>query len=161
MQIRPQPQSPASRRVSTAFHSSPFTPKAAFLDPKLQQLLEVGVVILEDGQVPNNSPQFILPDLESGCRGLFFVKLDKTAEFRINHGGRCACLVKGKKDEVTPRLTPELSAHRGRLVRGEIEGMPKLKSRTAAMVVMKILMGMEVPEGFRIRDTRGNESITE
>ncbi|KAI4865951.1 hypothetical protein F4820DRAFT_469316 [Hypoxylon rubiginosum] len=104
-------------------------------------------------------PQLIIGNGESCCHGVYYQKPDGP-EFAFHHAKgvyntTCGCLIECKPDDETLQLPAELELHRLKLM---FRGPYKMEPKFAAMVVMKLFLGMEVPEQLRIqpRETAEN-----
>ncbi|KAI3318959.1 hypothetical protein HD806DRAFT_539664 [Xylariaceae sp. AK1471] len=107
--------------------------------------------------IGGKAPEIIIGNTESGCHGLCFHKPDGT-QFVFHHtkmqfATECKCLVPaapGDGDKMTYQLPQNLDRYRIRLIRGR--NVPfRLEPRLAAMVVMKLFLGMAVPEPLRLK----------
>ncbi|KAH8168098.1 hypothetical protein CIB48_g123 [Xylaria polymorpha] len=98
-----------------------------------------------------NSPQLILMNTESGCHGTYSHRHDGVV-FVFHHcktayaTTQCQCLVRSSAGEPTYQIPQDLDDHRMNLIFGRYSHVPwRLESKLAAMVTMKLFLGMEVP----------------
>ncbi|KAK5625125.1 hypothetical protein RRF57_000841 [Xylaria bambusicola] len=67
----------------------------------------------------------------------------------MKYATQCKCLTQAAAGEATHQLPDDLDQYRIRLIQGQ--GVPyPLEPRLAAMVVMKIYLGMKVPEPLKM-----------
>ncbi len=117
------------------------------LEKELRQL------VFDAGHVPNDDdyPQLIVGNAGSSCHGTYYVGPDGVYfVFHHNkHGPRkpCKCFVRGDPNIPTYELPQELDEYRIRLIEGK-EPI-RMEPLFAAMVIMKLFLGMEVPEEVR------------
>ncbi|KAI2610586.1 hypothetical protein GGR54DRAFT_373932 [Hypoxylon sp. NC1633] len=120
------------------------------LSRELEVELRVGVFDQADGS--DDDPQLIIGNIESGCYGLCHIKGAKTTfifhHVRMSQATKCRCLVRGKLGDKTTQIPDELKAHRDQLT---VSGRHQMEPKLAAMVVMKIFLGLQVPEQLRIK----------
>ncbi|KAI5866387.1 hypothetical protein GGS23DRAFT_594504 [Durotheca rogersii] len=125
--------------------SSPATP---YPRPKPEDDPEV-VFFIQTGRIMEDEPHIIIHNPETGCRGLCF---ESGERFVFRHGlmgaaGACRCLVKGEPGTQTTEIPPYLDAHRLWLCTCH----PFLMKRgLAAIATMKLFLGIEVPDVFRV-----------
>ncbi|KAI0009593.1 hypothetical protein F4779DRAFT_617488 [Xylariaceae sp. FL0662B] len=105
---------------------------------------------LAQRSVLSKEPHIIIGNVESGCHGLYFVRPDGT-EFVFHHASlkyatQCRCLERGEPGDMTLQLPDYLDYHRLQLIVGR---GPRMEPKLAAMVVMKLFLGMDVPEPLR------------
>ncbi|KAI0453487.1 hypothetical protein F5B21DRAFT_479468 [Xylaria acuta] len=108
----------------------------------------------------NNGPQLIIGNLNSGCHGTYSHRREGT-EFIFHHckmaySTQCRCIVRSSSaGETTFQIPQYLDDHRLRLIFGKCDDVPwRLEPKLAAMVAMKIFLGMDVPAplGMKIPD---------
>ncbi|KAI2469624.1 hypothetical protein F4781DRAFT_442532 [Annulohypoxylon bovei var. microspora] len=125
----------------------------------LEDDLRVGVFDQGDGPY-NGDPELIVPNGRSGCFGLYLITPDGV-EFifhhaTMKHATTCDCLTKMNPGDTTFQIPAELDDHRLRLMQQRPYRMgPKL----AAMVIMKLFLGLEVPEPLCIKQKIENEYV--
>ncbi|KAI2631271.1 hypothetical protein GGS21DRAFT_524095 [Xylaria nigripes] len=101
-----------------------------------------------------NFPQLIIGNVESGCHGVYLYNPTKFAfhHCKMECATQCKCVVQDTHVESTYRLPADLEEYRQCLINGT--NVPfRLESKLAAMVVMKIFLGMVVPEPLRMKTT--------
>ncbi|XXG95706.1 hypothetical protein Hte_001976 [Hypoxylon texense] len=121
---------------------------------------ELIVGVFDSGErVANDIPQLLIGNAESCCHGAYYQR-DDGVEFAFHHAkGKykttCGCLIKHNPNDETLQLPARLELHRLRLI---LQGPYKMEPKYAAMVAMKLFLGMEVPEKLRIapRETTEN-----
>ncbi|KAI0206685.1 hypothetical protein F4808DRAFT_466669 [Astrocystis sublimbata] len=135
-------------------------PKPSKKLPKdIEDELRTDVFDAVDDHVSNTNPapQLIIANPETGCHGTCSQHGEIT-QFIFNHGKlahsrQCKCMSSSANGEATVLLPRMLDHHRFRLVEGEYDDVPALEPKLAAMVVMKLFLGMEVPGplGLKLR----------
>lgn len=122
--------------------------RSKYLPKKLEN--ELRGLVIDAGQARNHDdPQLIVMNPDTCCHGVYHVGR-RGVEFFFHHnkwGGKhrpCECFVKGGPSSPTLRLPPELDAYRIRLIEGR-EPI-RMEPLYAAMVIMKIFLGMKLPE---------------
>ncbi|KAI0516932.1 hypothetical protein F5B22DRAFT_646277 [Xylaria bambusicola] len=132
----------------------PFPSK--YLPFALESELRQGVCdAVKDFRPPagNTAPQIIIGNPESGCHGTYFRSRHGTQfifnHCKMKHVTQCNCRMKEAVGEATLRLPDDLDEYRIRLIQGQDVPYP-LEPRLAAMVVMKIFLGMKVPAPLRM-----------
>ncbi|KAI1458110.1 hypothetical protein F4805DRAFT_457023 [Annulohypoxylon moriforme] len=141
-----------------AFRPKQLYKRAGTPQERLEDEIRVGV--FDQGNVPHNGdPQLIVPNGRSGCYGLYFIT-PEGVEFIFHHAimkfaTTCGCLTKMKPGESTMQISAELDEHRLRLIR---QRPYRLGPKLAAMVIMKLFVGLEVPEVFRMK--QDSETVT-
>ncbi|KAI8631556.1 hypothetical protein F5Y19DRAFT_463266 [Xylariaceae sp. FL1651] len=126
-----------------------------YLPKKLEDELRAVVFDAVDG-FPSigEAPKIIIGNGVSGCYGLYYHEPDGT-EFIFHHwtmqfATGCKCLVRRMPKDTTTQLPEDLDKLRIRLIRGK--DVPfRLEPKLAAMVVMKLFLGLPVPEQLRIQ----------
>lgn len=124
--------------------------RSKYLSQELEK--ELRRLVLDAGDGPCGlSPQLIVANPDSYCHGLYYVQPDGV-EFMFHHNkiqnyGPCACFIPGEPDSFYSQLPQELDDYRIRLIEGS-ESI-QIEPLFAAMVIMKIFLGLEVPEAFR------------
>ncbi|KAJ8111373.1 hypothetical protein ONZ43_g5636 [Nemania bipapillata] len=117
---------------------------------------ELRILVLdavEDSRAPGGEvPQLIIGNPESGCHGTYFHGHDGI-EFFFHHcqmkfATECKCIAKDTSGE-TYQIPDELDRYRIQLIRGRKVPF-RLEPKLAAMVIMKIFLGMHVPEELRM-----------
>ncbi|KAL7622537.1 hypothetical protein AAE478_008044 [Parahypoxylon ruwenzoriense] len=120
---------------------------------------ELRVLVFEqDGGLYNGDPQLIVGNSDSGCYGLCFLSQTGT-EFIFHHcnmkyATECKCIVRGEAGDSTMQIPNNLDNHRLGLI--FLEPF-KMRPRFAAMAIMKLFLGIDVPEPFRMKTRRTTE----
>ncbi|KAK8064418.1 hypothetical protein PG994_007056 [Apiospora phragmitis] len=83
----------------------------------------------------------------SGSTSGSFLKEEETT----NDDKQCGCMVRGAPETSTLDIPPRLDEYRLELILGIGRSGIKMEPKLAAMVVMKLFLGMEVPEVLRMR----------
>ena len=122
--------------------------RSKYLSKQLENELRGLVIDAGPGRRDADEPQLIVMNPDSCCHGAYHVGR-RGVEFFFHHDkwGKhrpCACFVKGGPKNPTLRLPPELDAYRIRLIEGH-EPI-RMEPLYAAMVIMKIFLGMDLPE---------------
>ncbi|KAI1777297.1 hypothetical protein F4818DRAFT_457176 [Hypoxylon cercidicola] len=97
-------------------------------------------------------PQLIIGNAESCCHGVCHIK-SGGIEFMFHHAKgkyntECGCIIKCEPNDETLQLPAELELHRLKLM---FRGPYKMEAKFAAIVVMKLFLGIEVPKELRIK----------
>ncbi|KAI0022447.1 hypothetical protein F4780DRAFT_197974 [Xylariomycetidae sp. FL0641] len=94
-------------------------------------------------------PDIIVGNQFSACQGVCYLRAAGPVfhfTHRVaNYPTLCSCLVKGNRGEEVVQLPEILDLHRHGLVLG-VGRLPKMESRFAAIVVMKMFLGLDVPD---------------
>ncbi|GAP85010.1 hypothetical protein SAMD00023353_3900460 [Rosellinia necatrix] len=112
------------------------------------------------------APRLTLVNPDSGCAGImlrredgdefvFYHRIARTAPSPTTTtaaAAPCGCFASGVYGDVTRQLPQHLDAHRLELMLGE-KVRYRLSSQLAAMVALKLFLGMDVPEPLRIPPT--------
>ncbi|KAI0534734.1 hypothetical protein GGR58DRAFT_520116 [Xylaria digitata] len=137
-------------------------PKPSRHLPKaVERELRIGVLdaVEEFHATGGNSPQIIIGNLESGCHGIYFHRPSGT-EFIFHHckmkyATGCKCIARAAVGETTYQIPPHLDKYRLGFILGR--NVPfRLEPKLAAMVVMKIFLGMSVPEPLQLTISEGS-----
>lgn len=169
----PAPRTPTPTKKTTPGSSSagsyysPARPRPSrTLSPELEDELRVLVFDVGDGRF-NGEPTLVVGNPDTNCHAVFWAKPDRT-EFVFHHGRlreradptstlettnrdkRCGCVVRGEPETSTLDMPPRLDEYRLELIMGIGRGGIKMEPKLAAMVVMKLFLGMEVPEVLRM-----------
>ncbi|KAI1744968.1 hypothetical protein F4680DRAFT_171816 [Xylaria scruposa] len=122
----------------------------------LEDELRIGVLDAVNNFHPlggRNAPDLILVNVESGCHGTYSQRPDGVQfvfhHRKMAHSTQCKCIVRSSSATVqsTFQLPEELDDHRLLLIFGKYHDVPwRLEPKLAAMVAMKIFLGMEVPD---------------
>lgn len=121
--------------------------RSKYLPFKLEQELRRLVFDAGEGQ-SGDAPQLIIGNSDSCCHGVYHARSDGV-EFIFHHNklrphGPCACFVQGEPDTFFFQLPEALDEFRVRLVEGKEP--VQMEPLYAAMVIMKLFLGMELPE---------------
>ncbi|KAI1208285.1 uncharacterized protein F4807DRAFT_462006 [Annulohypoxylon truncatum] len=133
--------------------SSPRQPSRLSRTPLQGLEDEIKVGVFDQGNVPyNGDPQLIVPNGRSGCYGLYLIT-PEGVEFIFHHATMkfattCGCLTKMNPGETTFQLSAALDDYRLRLIR---QKQYRIGPKLAAMIVMKLFLGLEIPEPFHAR----------
>ncbi|KAH9883855.1 hypothetical protein F4778DRAFT_615633 [Xylariomycetidae sp. FL2044] len=124
-----------------------------FLSRALEDALRVGVFDQEPTG-PNDDPMMIIPNGGSGCHAIMYERADGI-ELVFHHqemvyASGCRCVVRGAKGAPTLDLPEDLDLHRVGLIFGINRDKVQMESRLAAMVVMKVFLGLDVPEVMKM-----------
>jgi hypothetical protein len=112
---------------------------------------EIRSMVFDKGNGPaDKKPQLIIGNRDTGCHGVFYERADGS-EFifyhSMDHKDPCGCIVKGEPGSSTWQIPQALDDHRIWLI---FLSDPCMEPVLAAMVVMKLYLGLHVPEQFRI-----------
>lgn len=112
---------------------------------------ELRTLVFDSGKIEEGNRdrlQLIIGNAQTCCQGFYYVG-PEGVEFEFHHNKMiphqpCACFVRGKPDTSFWQLPQELNEYRVRLIEG---GEPvQMEPLFAAMAVMKVFLGMELPE---------------
>ncbi|KAI0554369.1 hypothetical protein F4679DRAFT_294445 [Xylaria curta] len=139
-------------RNQTGLKPSKWLPRA------LEDELRIGVLDAVNNFHPlagRNTPDLILVNVESGCHGTYSQRPNGVQfvfhHCKMAHSTQCRCIVRSATEETTFQIPEELDDHRLLLMFGKYHDVPWcLEPKLAAMVAMKIFLGMEVPEPLGI-----------
>lgn len=112
---------------------------------------QIRVLVFDRGNArKDDSPRLIVGNTETACHGLYYARRHGV-EFVFHHrrlrtSPGCHCLIPGESNSTTFQISQELDEHRLRLI-GVDE--PRMEPELAAMVIMKLFLGIQVPEPFR------------
>ncbi|CAJ2500495.1 Uu.00g033480.m01.CDS01 [Anthostomella pinea] len=128
-----------------------------YLPPELENELKVHVFIQEAlASSYLSGPQLIIGNVDSGCHAVFHENEDGTRFYfhhaRMVYGTGCRCIAKGERGDISEQIPAELDSHRIQLILGEGPSGHRMEPKFSAMVVMKIFLGMDVPEELRMED---------
>ena len=121
--------------------------RSKYLPQKVED--ELRTLVIDAGNVGHSDePLLIIANPDTSCHGTYHVG-EQGVEFFFHHNKRkahdpCACLVEGGPRKPTLELPPELDEFRIDLIEGR-ESM-RMEPLYAAMVIMKIFLGMELPK---------------
>ncbi|KAI1387787.1 uncharacterized protein F4822DRAFT_430532 [Hypoxylon trugodes] len=106
----------------------------------------------DDHESFNEDPQLIIGNTHTGCYGLYYVLVEGTL-FTFHHANMgydtvCNCLVKGEPGDETIQIPDYLDHHRIWLI---TSGPPRMEPKLAAMVAMKLFLGLKVPQQCRMK----------
>ncbi|KAK8075792.1 hypothetical protein PG997_010455 [Apiospora hydei] len=172
--LRSLPTPPPSRsgsgsgsRLSSHSHYTPGRPRPSkTLSRALENELRVLAFDIGDGHF-NGEPTLLIANPDSNCHAVFWAKPDRT-EIVFHHGRlkekadptsttettnddkHCGCMVKGAPGTSTFDIPPRLDEYRLELILGIGRSGIKMEPKLAAMVVMKLFLGMEVPKALRM-----------
>ncbi|KAI0876169.1 hypothetical protein GGS24DRAFT_452170 [Hypoxylon argillaceum] len=130
--------------------------RSKYLPKAIEDELRILVLDCVDdfGALGGKAPQIIIGNPESGCHGTYFQRRDGT-EFIFHHckmkfAMQCKCTVQAANGATTYQIPDDLDRYRVRLIRGE--NVPfRLEPNLAAMVTMKIVLGMSLPEVLKMK----------
>ncbi|KAK8850980.1 hypothetical protein PGQ11_013459 [Apiospora arundinis] len=164
------PTPTSKKTLSSGGRYSPARPRPSkTLSAELEDDLRVLVFDVGDGAF-NGEPTLIVGNPDTNCHAVFWAKPDRT-EFVFHHGRmkeradptstlettnydkECGCMVRGENETSTFHIPPRLDEYRLELILGIGRGGIKMEPKLAAMVVMKLFLGMEVPEVLRMEST--------
>ncbi|ETS75727.1 hypothetical protein PFICI_12671 [Pestalotiopsis fici W106-1] len=95
-------------------------------------------------------PQVMIGNSHTGCQGSYFPRANgRAARITFRHGSlkratKCGCLVKSGPGAFTDDLPKELVEHGVKLVAEQ-----KLETKFASIIMMKLYLGLYVPESVR------------
>lgn len=129
-----------------AFAPKPPPRPSRKLPRELENELKVGVFDQGDDQY-NGDPQLIIANSESGCYGLCHMRPEGTG-FIFHHASiayatTCGCLDKMNPGCMSLQIPAELDLYRVKLI---TTPPYRMEPKFAAMVVMKLFLGLKVPE---------------
>ncbi|KAI1084235.1 hypothetical protein F5B20DRAFT_593363 [Whalleya microplaca] len=140
------------------FRNHPGPQPSRFLAKELEDELRVDVFDFDEppSKFPfwrpkrSNQPDIIIGNVKSGCHGLYHVRRNGV-EFTFHHARmagatECKCLEPGTPDQATFQIPDYLNYHRLQLMYGR---GPRMEHKLAAMVVMKLFLGLDVPAPLR------------
>ncbi|KAK7986986.1 hypothetical protein PG996_006406 [Apiospora saccharicola] len=169
-----------TRRVRTAARASPDRPRLSKTLPRdVEEELRVLCFDMGDGAF-NGAATLIVGNPDTNCHAVFWAKPDRTefvfhhgrlkekssdpnksfssscsdtssmSSGYDNTDKCCGCMVRGEPETSTFDIPPRLDEYRLELILGIGKSGIKMEPKLAAMVVMKLFLGMEVPEVLRM-----------
>ncbi|RYC58902.1 hypothetical protein CHU98_g7300 [Xylaria longipes] len=111
-----------------------------------------------------NEPQLIIGNVASGCHGTYTQHFDGV-EFIFHHSKMtyattCKCVSQTAAGEATFQIPKALDDHRVRLILGTYNDVPwPLEPKLAAIVAMKIFLGMDVPAPLGVKHPAGDTEL--
>ncbi|KAI0178592.1 hypothetical protein GGR52DRAFT_569502 [Hypoxylon sp. FL1284] len=132
------------------------------LPRELEDEIKSEVFEVDDGPNIEDTPHLIVGNRDSCCHGVCYVTPEGT-EFFFHHAKgkyntECGCIIKCEPDEETLELPQELRIHRLRLM---YRSVYRMEAKFASMVVMKIFLGIEVPEEVGLEPWRALYGVPE
>ncbi|KAI0160116.1 hypothetical protein GGR57DRAFT_456449 [Xylariaceae sp. FL1272] len=123
--------------IRVGLKRSRYVPKDLEIDLCLNAVLTENI---NDEDVPH----IIVLNCHTGCMGQYYLLRSGGAQFIFHHDQQCDCWLGGEPKKPLLQLPEPLDEFRLDLLRGR--NVPyRMESRFAAIMVMKLFLGMEVP----------------
>ncbi|KAI0836353.1 hypothetical protein F5Y06DRAFT_298716 [Hypoxylon sp. FL0890] len=131
-----------------AVSPKPSTRQSQRIPWELEEALRVGVFDRGD-KAYNGDPDLTIGNPQSGCFGVCHLAPEGT-RFIFHHQSmarakKCNCFIRGKMGGKTSQIPRELESLRMYLI---VLGPYRMEPKFAAMVVMKLFLGLEIPDGI-------------